>query len=241
MQTHLRTRASIFAKVLFAPFVVILLLCTVGIWSYLSMEDVISSVTTIERRETLVDGSREIKADLLLQLAYIRDFIIFADEEALDSLEAASADLMATLDRMIATANVEETRNQFRSIQATQVEYDAILQQVESLVRRGDREQAAAVLRDEAYPKMNDMLDVADAIIVKVSRNAAETRNTVRADEADADRAAGHDGRGPGRRRGHRGGGGAGDHAADPAAGRGCHPHGRRRPEPQRAARELRR
>ncbi|MBY6277466.1 MAG: methyl-accepting chemotaxis protein [Symbiobacterium thermophilum] len=184
MQTHLRTRASIFAKVLFAPFVVILLLCTVGIWSYLSMEDVISSVTTIERRETLVDGSREIKADLLLQLAYIRDFIIFADEEALDNLEAASADLMATLDRMIATANVEETRNQFRSIQATQVEYDAILQQVESLVRRGDREQAAAVLRDEAYPKMNDMLDVADAIIVKVSRNAAETRNTVRADAA---------------------------------------------------------
>ncbi|MBY6277469.1 methyl-accepting chemotaxis protein, partial [Symbiobacterium thermophilum] len=173
---RLLNHLTIFRKVLLAPVVVIVLLAAVGYQSYTAMGEIRSTLQSLERGETLLDGSREIQADLLRELAYIRDFILFGDESDVHSMEAAQANLSATLDRMIQTTTMDQIREQFRGIKAQQAEYDAILEQVEDLVRAGNKQQAMAVLQNEAEPKMNAILDRMDETITEVTSIAGGFR-----------------------------------------------------------------
>jgi len=177
-----KMRLTVFAKVLMSPLLVILLLGIVGGTSYSAMRDMVATLDDLGRREALLDGSRDIQQDLLRELASIRDYIISSDETALASVKEAQESLSTTLDRMIQTATVESTREQFRTIQREQQQCDEILEKVASLGRKGEWDQAAATLRSDVVPRVNAMLEEAAAISDKVKANAEKARTTAQAD-----------------------------------------------------------
>ena len=173
------SRLNLFAKVLLSPVIVMVLAAVVATTTYMTMSRTIATLEHLAADEVLIEGSHDIQADLLRQLGYIRDYIISADEASLTRVDEAQANLLATVDRMMETAPDEETRTQFRTIQAEQDLYAEILKTVEAEVRSGNRDQAAAVLRLQAFPKMNTMLDQTEQIIAQVSSGADETRRAL--------------------------------------------------------------
>ena len=167
-----RIRLNILAKVLASPVLVILLLGTVGGLGYFAMRDVVTTLNELATQEALLEGSKEIQADLLRELAYVRDYIIFTDDASLNSLHTAQENLLVTLDEMLAIAADDSLREQFQTLKQKQEEYAVILQRVEDRVRKGDIDMSTVVLRAEAVPYLNQMLHLADQIIDRVSQDA---------------------------------------------------------------------
>ncbi|MBY6277607.1 methyl-accepting chemotaxis protein [Symbiobacterium thermophilum] len=175
-----RIRLNILAKVLASPVLVILLLGTVGGLGYFAMRDVVTTLNELATQEALLEGSKEIQADLLRELAYVRDYIIFTDDASLNSLHTAQENLLVTLDEMLAIAADDSLREQFQTLKQKQEEYAVILQRVEDRVRKGDIDMSTVVLRAEAVPYLNQMLHLADQIIDRVSQDADQARSAMR-------------------------------------------------------------
>ena len=119
---------------------------------YFAMRDVVTTLNELATQEALLEGSKEIQADLLRELAYVRDYIIFTDDASLNYLHTAEENLLVTLDEMLAIAADDSLREQFQTLKQKQEEYAVILQRVEDRVRKGDIDMSTVVLRARRSP-----------------------------------------------------------------------------------------
>jgi len=175
-------RLNVFAKVLASPLLVIVLLAAVGTLAINAMGDVVTSVGGLGRRSVLLQGSLSVQANFSRQQAYIRDYLIFGDEASLDSVESAQQTVYDTLDQMLGYTSTEETFQRIETLRALQEQYDDILESVTEQVRRGNTEQAGSMLRAQAAPVMQSILEESAKVVERQTRLDSEERVAVQTD-----------------------------------------------------------
>jgi methyl-accepting chemotaxis protein len=157
-----------------AVLVMMAIAVAIGFYGIRTTQSVYNRLTTVEER--LVDGANELRFEVRDQIVHVRGFVLFPDLRKVDyaALQEDHQQIAAIFEEMRKRIISEEGRRILDNIAGLQAGFEQTHEKAIALVQQGKESEGLQILRDEARPKADEMIQQAERFKERELKIASE-------------------------------------------------------------------